>query len=434
MQRLIPILLLTLSTNVVADDTIPGELPGGPVVLENATFHPVSGPPIRTGRMVFKDGIITAIGRNVQAPRGAQVVDCAGLNVYPGMIEAHSQIGLMEFAAVRASRDHSESGEMNPNVKAHVSVNPDSTIIPVTRSNGVLLAVTAPSGGLISGQAAVLQLDGWTYEDMTLQPAVGMMVNWPRMQVSAFSSDSASEFREHRDEHLQELRDLIEDAKAYQTAREVEGSSQRYDIRLEALQPMISGKQPMIVAANDARQIQAAVAFSVEYGLKMIVFGGYDAVACADLLKRHDIPVIVSAVHRMPRRRYEDYDAAYTLPVRLKEAGIRFCISGSDRSETWNARNLPYQAGTAIAWGLSRDDALRSVTLSAAEILGVDDRVGSLEVGKHATFFVATGNPLETSTRITSAWIGGRPVDLADKHKRLYRKYKEKYRQADAQK
>ena len=408
---------LAILPGVRATDEIPGPPQSETIALTNGVIHTILGPPMEDSTIVFDGGKITEIGKKVKLPKGAKVIDLKGQHVYPGMIEAMSQLGLKEISAVLATIDTSETGSINPNVKAHVSFNPDSELIPVTRANGVLIAVSAPTSGRVSGYASVMQLDGWTYEEMTLHPNVAMMVNWPSPP-SSWESPG-----------LKDLRQLLDDARAYKAARETEGSDQKHDIRLEAMLPVVAGEVPMMASANDAREIQSAVAFSVEQNIKLIIFGGHDAEECADLLRKHDVPVIIDSVHRRPVRRHEPYDAAYTLPARLSSKGVKFCISGADRAETWNTRNLPYHAATAAAHGLSYEDALRSVTLFPAEILGIADRVGSLEVGKDATIIVTTGDPLETETHVTKAYIQGREVQLTSRHTRLNNKYEEKYRQ-----
>lgn len=405
--------------DVLGTDEVPGAPQSRPIALMNGVIHTVIGPPIENGTIVIKNGTIRKLGKKVKVPKDAEVFDLGGKHIYPSLIESLSQIGLREISAVRATIDASETGSINPNVKAHVSFNPDSEVIPVTRANGILIAVTAPSGGRVSGYASVMQLDGWTYEEMTLQPNVAMIVNWPSPPSSGESPG------------LKVLRDLLDDARAYRAARAVGGSDQKFDIRLEGLLPVIAGEVPMLAKASDAGEIQAAVAFAVEQGLKVIIFGGHDAEQCADLLREHNVPVIVDSVHRRPVRRHEPFDIAYTLPARLSRKGIKFCISGADRADTWNTRNLPYHAATAAAHGLSYEDALRSVTLFPAQILGIDDRVGSLEVGKEATLIVTTGDPLETDTHVTHAFVQGRRVQLTSRHTRLNDKYQKKYRQLE---
>lgn len=407
------------TSSVLASDEVPGGPQKRPIALTNCVVHTILDAPMEDAIIVFEKGKITAIGTDVIIPKAAETVDLNGQHVYPGLIEAMSQIGLREIAAVRSTRDNAESGSINPNVKAHIAFNPDSEVIPVTRANGILIAGTAPSGGRVSGYASVMQLDGWTYEQMTVKPNFALVVSWPRPSSSGESSG------------LKELRKLIEDARAYKAARQTKSSDQRYDIRLEALLPVINGEVPMLAKASRQREIQAAVAFSVEQDLKLIIFGGHDADRCAALLKKHDVPVIIDSVLRRPLRRHEPYDTAYTLPSRLAKLGIRFCISGYGREETWNARNLPYHAAMAAAHGLSYADALRSVTLYPAEILGVADRVGTLEVGKDATLIVTSGDPLEVETDFTRAYVQGRKVQLSSRHTRLNNKYQQKYEQAE---
>ncbi|GDX91135.1 MAG: amidohydrolase family protein [Planctomyces sp.] len=427
------LLLLSACLSVqsaLASDQIPGAPQKKPVALVNGVLHTVSGPVIEAGTIVFDNGRITELGPRMQPPPNADVIDLQGRHVYPGMIESHSQLGLTELSSTRATIDTSEVGLLNPNVTAATAVNPDSELIPVTRANGVLVALSAPSGGLVSGKASLLQLDGWTSVDMTLQRESGLVINWPASFRSSFFGppSAGGAGGEAGGSQVQELRNLFTDARAWSKARTASPETQRYDIRFASMQSVLAGKVPLIVAADEAEEIQAAVAFGVEQKLQVIIFGGYDAESCAELLRRYQVPVIVSAVHRDPRNDHDDYDAAYTLPERLRKAGIRFCISGSARSETWNTRNLPYQAATAAAYGLPRDEALKSVTLYPAQILGVADRLGSLEPGRDATIFVSTGDPLETDSQVTQAWIQGRVVDLNSRHTQLAGKYGEKFR------
>jgi len=430
------LILLGAPAIVVANDAIPTTRQNRPVVITGATLQMVSGEPVAGGAIVLQDGKISAIGKEKQidVPQNAQIIDAAGKHVYPALIDSFSNIGLVEINAVRATRDYAEVGDINPNSKAQVAVNPDSEIIPVTRSNGVLLAHALPSSGIISGQSALLQLDGWTWEDLTLASPVVMHLQWPNMSpVEAWWEEkSKKEQIAQRDERLEKIHQAFDDARAYQKARAAEGSEHPYDSRWEAMQPVLRGELPLLVSANSVEQIQSAVAFAVREKVKIIIYGGYDAPACATLLKKHDVPVIVSAVYRLPRRRHENYDDAYTLPNRLREAGVQYCISGGARFGASNLRNLPYHAGTAVAYGLPHDEALKAITLYPAEILGVGDRVGSLDVGKDATLFIADGDPLETATNVEAAFVQGRMIDLDDKHKRLWRKYQQRYEQLHA--
>jgi imidazolonepropionase-like amidohydrolase len=312
-------------------------------------------------------------------------------------------------------------------------VNPDSAVIPVTRSSGVLLALSAPGGGTITGRSALLQLDGWTYEDLTLKADVAMHLFWPGTLPAQPTIDprtnpwppSPEEIRAE----MQALRQFFDQARAYESACQATSEGQNYDARLEAMRPVVRGELPLMIRADTIAQIESAVAFAAEQGTRLIILGGYDAPLCAPMLDEHDVSVIVSSVYRLPMRRHEPFDHAYTLPARLLQAGVPFCISGTDRSETWNTRLLPCHAAMAAAHGLPRDEALKAITLYPAEILGVADRVGSLEVGKDATLIVTDGDPLETTTQTVLAFIQGRNIALSNKQTRLYDKYRQKYEQ-----
>lgn len=422
--------LLAAATSAWANPEVPGAKQERPIAIVGGIVHPASGDPIEAGTVVFVDGKITAVGTNVEIPDGAEQIDATGMHVYPGLIEAFSDLGLVEIPAVRASVDVAELGSLNPNVQATVAYNADSELIPTVRSNGVLLALVAPDGGLISGQSALMRLDGWNWEDAAQRQVVAMHINWPRMTpLSAWwAEDSRGRPRGDRDDALDALDALLADARAYAAAKQAEaagGPAVDYDARLAAMGLVLSGELPCIISANRREEIETAVNYCAAEGIRPIIYGGYDAEACAELLKRLDVPVIISGVHRLPLRRHSPYDEAYTLPARLREAGVRFCISGAGRWSSM-ARNLPYHAGTAAAFGLSRGDALRSITLWPAEILGVADEVGSLDVGKDATLFIASGDILETPNNVSTAFIQGRPVELNDRHKRLWRKYEER--------
>jgi imidazolonepropionase-like amidohydrolase len=415
-----------------ASTQIPAKPQDHPIALVGGTIHPVSGPDIVNGTVVFDKGKIIALGSAVNVPADAEKIDVTGKHVYPGLIDANTAIGLTEIGAVRATNDRSEVGPINPNVKAQVAVNPESELIPVARSNGVTLVLTAPNGGVISGTSALLYLDGWTWEDMTFKAPVGMHVNWPSMvtRTAWWMQEPEEKQLENRDKALNDIRNAFADARAYMTAKQAEAtpgvSYHKFDSRWEAMIPVLEGTIPLIVNADQIQQIQAAVAFAEKEKVKLVIQGGYDAPPCADLLKRNSVPVIVDGTHREPERADDPYDNAFTVPERLRQAGITFCISGG--GEAANVRNLPYQAATAVTYGLPRDEGLKAITLYPAQILGVADRVGSLETGKDATIIVTTGDPLEIPSQVTMEFIQGKKIDLSDKQKILYEKYKERYR------
>ncbi len=418
---------------------VPGAAQARPVAIVGAAIHPVSGPPIEAGTIVFTGGRIVAVGPAgaVSVPADAERVDGTGLRVYPGLIDPFTPLGLTEIGSVRGTVDSREVGPINPGGRVELAYHPESELLPVTRSNGVLVAGVAPDGGgILPGQAAAMVLDGWTWEDATLRSSIGMVVNWPGMLlVRGEGTLSEERQRENRETALRALRQAFADARAYREARRVatsgdgRASSFATDVRWEAMLPVIEGRMPLFVVAEEILQIEAAVAFAQAQGLRLVIVGGYDAPEAAALLARHDVPVIVSAIHRLPRRRGDAYDTPYTVPARLAAAGVRFCIANGG---SWNERNLPYAAATAAAYGLPAVHALRAITLDAATILGVADRVGSLEAGKDATLILTTGDPLEQPSQVVRAWIGGKRVELNDRQKTLHEKYKEKYRRLGA--
>lgn len=418
-------LLLATSAAVHAHDQIPGAPQTRPIVIRNAAIHRVDQPTIPSGSVVFDEGKITAVGETVETPPTAIEIDGEGKHVYPGLIESLSDIGLTEISAVDATDDRSEFGDRNPNVRAWVAVNPDSELIPVARAGGVLTAMTAPLGRGMRGQTAVLNLDGWTAAEMTVLAPAGLYVDWSAM-VPRDDDASGSKAAEQREQKLAELDTLLDEVRRYGEARSAGPDIVPTDVRLESLRSLIDGTRPLIAAADRQTEIESAVAYAQAHGIKLIIYGGYDAEACSELLRKYGVPVVIRSIHRLPLRRDDPYDAPFTLPQRLQAAGVAFSIAGESRGAS-SMRNLPYQAAAAVAYGLRPQEALRAITLSPAEILGVADRLGSLTEGKDATLIITDGDILETETHIVAAYIQGRHVDLGSRHKMLYDKYQQKY-------
>jgi imidazolonepropionase-like amidohydrolase len=406
-----------------------------PIAITGATIHTVTHGVIPNGTIVFEDGRITAIGANATVPTNALRVDASGKHIYPGLVDAHSQMGMFEIGGIGVTIDVNEIGDFNPNVRAHVAVNPESRHIGVARSNGVLVTVSSPTGGLVSGLSAAMMLDGWTWEQMTLKPEAALIINWPPTTGGfggfggggPFGGGGAGNIEARYDDSIRELRDFFATARAYRTARGAAPDRHMSDVRLEAMIPVVAGQVPVMVVANELRQIQDAVTWAAEEGVRMVLVGGRDAGYVADLLAQRQIPVLLSSVLASPNRQWEPFDSEYSLPARLHAAGVRFGIAGGTSAAY--AHRLPYEAGAAIAYGLPEEEALRAVTLYPAQFLGFADRVGSLEVGKDATLLITTGSPLEYSTLIEQAFIEGRMIDMEDAHKRFFDKYSEKIRQ-----
>ena len=433
MTRAIALCCLVTSIARAAPNVPPPEQTE-PVLITGATIHTVSGATIENGRMLFSSGRIVAIGSarsNIDAPE--RTVDLSGLHVYPALIDANTALGLVEIEAVRATLDVAEAGPINPNVRAERAVNPDSELLPVARANGVLVALSVPqrgADGLIVGTSAAVQLDGWTWEQMTVRAPIGMHVFWPPMRLpSDVSSERRTELLERRDEQIETLETSFEAAIAYRAARESNAET-AIDMRWEALVPVLTGRLPLFVHADDLMQLRHALDFATRFDLKLVIVGGADAWRIGDELAARSVPVIVTRVNRPPIRRWEAYSTSFENPSRLVAAGVKLAIAGDGTAfEAAHVRNLPYEAAKAVAYGLTPEQALESVTLAPAQILGIDDRLGSLEVGKDATFIVTNGDPLDTMTAVEHAYVRGRAIDLTSRHTTLYAKYRERLRQ-----
>ena len=417
---------------LLSSDQIPAPNQDHPILIQGGTIHTISHGILENADILFVDGKITSVGHNLDIPAEAEIIDASGQHVFPGLISAGSTLGLQEIGAVRATRDYAEVGAVNPNVRANVSYNPDSELIPITRSNGILLALSVPRSGLISGTSSLMMLDGWTWEDATLMHPVGLHLFWPSMNIPKPKPGKQKEKKDKdsRLKSIQEIDDLIQESRAYAQLKATGSPSFKHNLRLEGMLPVITGDIPMFIHANEVRQIEAAVYWAERQSVKMVLVGGKDSWRVTQLLKDREIPVIYTQTHSTPMRRFEQYDQAFITPSQLYAAGVKFCISNSESPfQTPHIRNLPYHAAKAASYGLSWKEALRSITLSTAEILGVEDQVGSLEASKDATFFIADGDILDIRTQVNMAFIQGRRVDLSDRHKTLYSKYRNKYKQ-----
>jgi len=403
-----------LGSAVAVEAQVPAPPQDHPIAFTGATIHTITQGVVENGTIVFDNGVITDIGTSVQVPAGAERIDLRGRHVYPGLIDAFSTMGLTEIGGIDVATDLDELGDITPNVHAEVAVNPESRHIGVARSGGILTTLTSPSGGLIAGLAAALMLDGWTWEQMTLQSGAALIVQWPRPNNAASYA-----------EQVQALRDAFAEAKAYAVAQEAaaqgQGPAHDTDSRWESMIPVLNGEIPVIVAADGVTQIQDAVTWAEEEGVRLIIRGGGEADYVADYLAERQVPVLVTSVLSSPRPNWEAYDHVYNLPARLYEAGVPFAITG--QAGPANAAQLPFEAGAAIAYGLPEDEAVKAVTIYPAQFLGIDDRVGSLEPGKEATLLITTGNPLEYSTLVEQAYIQGRKLDMMDQHRQFREKY-----------
>jgi imidazolonepropionase-like amidohydrolase len=394
------------------------------ILITDVTVHVGNGKEIQDGAVGFREGKIDYVGSTSLAPKGYQdVYSEPGKHLYPGFIAVNSTLGLGEIGAVRATQDKDETGEYNPHVRSVIAYNTDSRIIPTVRSNGVLMAQVAPQGGRISGTSSVMMLDGWNWEDAVYKYDDGIYVQWPSMSKWDWETRSRKTDPDY-EKKVGELRAFLEEAKAY--GREVNPDM---ELRAKACQGIFNGSQSLYVRTNRANEMISAIHMAQDLGIdKLVIVGGYDAHLITTLLKDRKVPVMISSVHGLPDYNEDDVHHNYKLAGQLQKAGVLFCIENSDRMTEMNTMNLPFMAGTCVAYGLEKKEALSAITLNAAIILGIEDRCGSIEMDKDATLFISEGDALDMRTnQVTRAFIQGRTLDLDNYQKQKYMEYKEKY-------
>lgn len=425
------LLLTTFAQNDGSQQNVLGK--AGIFAITNARIVTVSGATIENGTIVIQDGRIAAIGANVSIPANAERIDGRGLSVYPGMIDAATNLGLAEIPlGANATVDVAETGDMNANAKAITGINPHSSHVNVTRVNGITTVLSLPVGGTIAGQAAVVNLWGATQGEMAVVPAYGLVVNFPRISTNAGFGQQQLDFNEavkQRDKRLDDLKKVFKDAEDYARVRDAYAKDRSLpypgvNLKMDAMIPYVRGERPIIFRAERERDIRAVVKFVEEMKIKGVVVGGQEAWKAADALNKNNIPVVYTNIYNLPVRDDDEYDYLYEAPSKLQKAGVRFAIStGNDGAEV---RDLPYQAGLAAAYGLSKEDALKSVTLYPAQILGIADRLGSLETGKTANIVVTDGDLLEPRTNVKYLFINGRMIPLTSRHTELFEQFKDR--------
>jgi imidazolonepropionase-like amidohydrolase len=408
----------------------------GVYVIRNARIITVSGAEIENGTIVIRDGKIAAVGTDAGvSTAGAREIDARGLTVYPGMIDAGTSIGLMEIGSgAPGTVDLAEVGDMNPNAQAIVAVNPHTAHINVTRVNGVTSVVTMPTGGIISGQAAVINLDGTTPLEMAVVPSAALVINFPRISTTSFDAlfnpvqGNLNEAVTARDRQLDQLRKMLRDAEAYGKAHDAYERDRTLprperNVTLASLVPFVRNEHPVLIRADRETEIRAAIRFAEEMRLQRpIILGGNDTWKAAALLKEKNVPVILTGVLDLPSREDDFYDTLYANAAKLQEAGVRFCISTGNTSA--NVRDLPFHAGMAAAFGLPRAEALKAVTLYPAQIMNVADRLGSIETGKLANLVITDGDMLDARTHVRYLFINGREIPLTSRHTELYEQFR----------
>ncbi len=421
------IAFLSLAIASKAQTPVPAKSQSKPMLIEGGTAHLGNGSIIENCAVAFENGVLTIVEQgSPEIDRASyEVIDASGHHLYPGFILPNSQLGLTEISSIRAMSDFNERGLINPNVRSIISYNTDSEYVPTMRFNGILVAETTPTGGLIPGTSSLVEMDGWNWEDACHSMDIGVHLNWPNRTSRNFDFNTFTieeKKNKNYEKHKSDLTKHFADAMVYGNSENPE-----VNLKLEAMKGLFDGTKILFIHAGSAKEIVESVLFAKQNDVqKIVLFGDSDILHVADFLVTHQIPVILPPTHSLPSRADEDIDLPYRLPHLLTQAGLE--VSLSHTGGQGNARNLPFYAGTAAAYGMEKEEALKMITLHPARALGVDDRLGSLEVGKEATLFIAQGDALDIRGNIlTHAFIRGRLITLPAKQQELYRRYSEKY-------
>jgi len=408
----------------------PAKPQSGPIVVTGATIHVGNGQVIDNGYIAFDKGKITAVGSgSAPAISGAKVIDAAGKQIYPGFICPITTLGLIEIEeGAKGTVDNEETGDLNPNVRSLIAYNTDSKVIPTVRSNGILLAQPTPEGGTISGQSSVMMLDGWNWEDAVYKADIGMHLTWPAVAGGrrrgggrgAAAAPGAETPAERAQKAIDNLDSYFAQAKAY-----AEAKSAVKNLRFAAMAGLFNGSKKLFINVDGSKEILQAIAFAKKYGVQPVIVGGKEAYLVADVLKENNVPVILKETQALPPKDDDDVYLPYKMPKILQDDGVLYGLTGIG---FWRQRNLPFEAGQAVGYGLTKEQAISMITLNNAKILGIDKTTGSLEAGKDANLFISNGDALDMITLdVTRAFIQGRDINLDNLHKQLYRKFSDKY-------
>ena len=431
MRIFLTLALATTASAALAQVPVPAPPQAKPILITGATLHVGNGTVVPNATVAFDKGRLTYAGPAAgftQDKTGFETIDAAGQQLYPGLILPNTTLGLTEVEAIRATVDDEEVGTLNPNVRALIAYNTDSDVLPTVRTNGVLLAQPTPRGGLLTGQSSVVQLDAWNWQDAVVRADDGQHLTWPEMVFRLNPNEEATALdkrQKAREARLRDLEQLFAEASAYRQ----QPAGRRENLRLAALAGIFDGSKTLYLHADYGKEIIESVRFARRLGVqKLAVVGARDAWMVLDFLKQNDVSVVVSRIHALPRRDADDYDQPYKLPAQLQAAGIRFCLDYQGSQETAGSRNLAFIAGTAVNFGLSKEQALTAVTQTPAQIMGIDKDYGTLETGKSATLVLSKGDLLDMRTNaITRAYIDGRSISLESKQTYLEKKFRSKY-------
>lgn len=397
----------------------------GTFALTNASIQTVTKGVITNGTVIISEGKITDIGPDAKVPQGATVIDCKGKWIYPGMIESGSRLGLFEFGQVAQAADVSEIGDVVPQIKALTAVNPNSAGIAVTRVSGVTTTLVVPEGDMFCGTAGLINLHGYTPDQMSVG-FEAMVLNYPRTgRRGAFDRRTDEDIKKASDKNMARLNEVWDKAVEYHKLDSATKGQMSYYPEMQALLPVVRGQQSLIIVVNNARDIKSALKWVADKKIKKVILSGVAEGwrVAADIAKAN-IPVLAGPVLTLPSREYDRYDKGYANAGLMKKAGVKVAIKTDD--ENLNYRNLPYHAGFAAAYGLGKEEALRAITIVPAEIFGVSDKLGSVEIGKSATLFVCDGDPFETKTQVSNVFINGWQMPMESRQTLLYDEFLER--------
>ena len=427
MKKYINILLtIVVANTVIAQDNIsPAKFYAGVTIIKNGTIHTGAGAVLPNTSVLIRNGKIEKIGTDIAIAPDAKVTDATGMQVYPGFILSNTITGLKEIAnQAKGTSDYNEIGELNPNVRSIIAYNTDSKIINTLRSNGILFASVAPQGSLISGTSSVVQFDAWTWEDAVYKKDNALHFYMPSLlaRPNRGGDQQQGDPLKAAKEKIEMVKQFFREAKAYNAAAKPANTN----LKLEAAKGLFDKTQKLFIHCEIVKEMLTAIDFINEFGFDIVIVGGSESWQISPLLKQNNIAVILMQQHSLPNMVDDDIDQPYKTPAMLQKAGVLFSLT--DEDETTTGRNLAFNAGTAAAYGLTKEEALQAITLNAAKILGIADKSGSIEVGKDANIIISKGDALDMRTCIiTKAYIQGRDINLDDKHKQLKRKYEEKY-------
>ena len=418
------ILVLTIAFSSQGQQ-VPADAQSEKIYLLGGTAHLGNGEVIENSCIAFEKGKITMVADATRIKintEDGKLIDVSGKQIYPGLIALNTTLGLTEIGAVRATRDFSETGLFNPNVRASIAFNTDSRVTPTIRSNGIMIAQIVPRGGRISGTSAVMSLDGWNWEDAIIKDNDGVFVNWPSKFTRSgwWANNPGLDKNKNYDKQTSELKMFLLEAAAY-----ISGNPEEENLKFEAMRGLFTSDQRLFIKVNGAKETMEALESVKGLNVNPVIVGGKESWLLADYLKDNDIPVVLGNLQTLPGLKSDDIDQSFKIPKQLADAGVLFTLT---HEGNWDQRNLPFNAGQAVSYGLDKEKAIQAVTLDAAKILGIDHLVGSIEEGKVATIVVSSGDILDMRTNnIEIAFIDGKMIDIENKQTALYEKFRNKY-------